>query len=90
MQVWSNDKYESAEHRVSVNSARERFSVPFFFNPTLSTVVEPLEEVVDELNPGKYGPYNWGDFFKSRRDSNFRKLGVENLQIYHFKKLTLQ
>ncbi|AQK64240.1 gibberellin 20-oxidase4 [Zea mays] len=33
IQVWSNDRYESAEHRVSVNSARERFSMPYFFNP---------------------------------------------------------
>ncbi|MQM02620.1 hypothetical protein Taro_035390 [Colocasia esculenta] len=87
IQVWSNDKYESAEHRVSVNSERERFSIPFFFNPTLSTTVEPLEEVVDELiNPPKYEAYNWGVFLKTRRNSNFRKLAVENLQIYHFKK----
>ncbi|RVW49765.1 Feruloyl CoA ortho-hydroxylase 2 [Vitis vinifera] len=33
IQAWSNDTYESVEHRVILNSERERFSIPFFFNP---------------------------------------------------------
>uniref|UniRef100_A0A1D1YK47 Naringenin,2-oxoglutarate 3-dioxygenase n=1 Tax=Anthurium amnicola TaxID=1678845 RepID=A0A1D1YK47_9ARAE len=86
IQVWSNDKYESAEHRVSVNSEKERFSIPFFFNPKLSVTVEPLEELVNELSPPKYEAYNWGVFFETRKNSNFRKLAVENLQISQFRK----
>ncbi|KAJ0961041.1 hypothetical protein J5N97_000942 [Dioscorea zingiberensis] len=86
IQVWSNDKYESVEHRVSVNSEKERFSIPFFFSPALSTNVKPLEELVNEENPARYEEYNWGEFFKARKDSNFKKLGKENLQIYHFRK----
>ena len=31
-QVWSNDRYESVEHRVMVNSERERFSLPFLLH----------------------------------------------------------
>ncbi|CAL9104700.1 unnamed protein product [Musa textilis] len=85
-QVWSNDKYESAEHRVSVNSERERFSIPFFFNPAHYVMVKPLADLVDEKNPAKYEEYNWGEFFKTRKNSNFKKLDVENIQIYHFKK----
>ncbi|KAG1368567.1 putative Gibberellin 20 oxidase 1 [Cocos nucifera] len=85
-QVWSNDKYESAEHRVSVNSERERFSVPFFFNPARYVTVQPLEELIDEMNPAKYNGYKWGEFYKTRQNGNFKKLDVENIQIYHFKK----
>ena len=86
-QVWSNDKYESAEHRVSANAEKERFSIPFFFNPDMATMVEPLEELVGEDGPQpKYKPYNWGVFFASRRSSNFGKLALENIQIQHFKK----
>ncbi|XP_077233141.1 protein LATERAL BRANCHING OXIDOREDUCTASE 1-like isoform X1 [Tasmannia lanceolata] len=85
IQVWSNEKYESPEHRVVVNSERERFSIPFFLNPAHYLRVKPLEELVDEQNPPKYSEYNWGEFFKSRKNSNFKKLGVENLQISHFK-----
>ncbi|KAG6526243.1 feruloyl CoA ortho-hydroxylase 2-like [Zingiber officinale] len=86
VQVWSNDRYESAEHRVSVNSAKERFSMPFFFNPAHHVMVKPLEELLDENNVGKYEEFNWGDFFMTRKKSNFKKLDVENIQIYHFKK----
>ncbi|KAL3515241.1 hypothetical protein ACH5RR_022143 [Cinchona calisaya] len=85
IQVWSNDKYESVEHRVMVNSEKERFSIPFFFNPAHYTWVEPMEELINEQNPRKYKPYNWGKFFTTRKRSNFKKLDVENLQIYHFK-----
>ncbi|CAA6657760.1 unnamed protein product [Spirodela intermedia] len=88
IQVWSNDKYESAEHRVSVNSERERFSIPFFFNPDMSTMIEALEELVSDGAPRKYEAYNWGMFFKTRKDSNFGKLAAENIQIHHFKKNT--
>lgn len=86
IQVWSNDRYESAEHRVSVNSARERFSMPYFFNPATYTMVEPVEELVSEDDPPRYDAYNWGDFFSTRKNSNFKKLNVENIQIAHFKK----
>lgn len=84
-QVWSNDKYESVEHRVKVNSEKERFSTPYFFNPAHYTMVEPLEELVNKQNPAKYKAYSWGKFFANRKRSNYKKLDVENVQIYHFK-----
>ncbi|KAF7043813.1 hypothetical protein CFC21_053124 [Triticum aestivum] len=86
IQVWSNDRYESAEHRVSVNSQKERFSMPYFFNPGSDAMVEPLEEMVSDERPARYDAYNWGNFFSTRKNSNFRKLDVENVQIAHFRK----
>ncbi|XP_062019198.1 protein DMR6-LIKE OXYGENASE 2-like [Rosa rugosa] len=85
MQVWSNDRYESVEHRVMVDSDKERFSIPFFFNPAHYTLVKPVEELIDEQNPAKYRPYSWGKFMTHRRLSNFKKLGVDNIQIYDFR-----
>ncbi|CAN6287514.1 unnamed protein product [Urochloa humidicola] len=79
IQVWSNDRYESVEHRASVNSEEERFSIPYFFNPAWHTVVEPLQEMVSEERPSRYHAYSWGDFFCARRRSNFRKLEVDNI-----------
>ncbi|KAK8624977.1 hypothetical protein V6N13_089861 [Hibiscus sabdariffa] len=84
-QVWSNERYESVEHRVMVNSEKERFSIPFFFNPAHYTIVKPLEELTSEENPPRYRPYNWGNFFVTRKSGNFKKLDVENLQISHFR-----
>ncbi|KAJ0077059.1 hypothetical protein Patl1_36237 [Pistacia atlantica] len=85
IQVWSNEAYESVEHRVMVNSERERFSIPYFLNPAHYTIVKPLDELTNELNPAKYRAYNWGKFFTTRKLSNFKKLSVENIQISHFK-----
>ncbi|KMT00547.1 hypothetical protein BVRB_9g218460 [Beta vulgaris subsp. vulgaris] len=85
IQVWSNDRYESVEHRVMVNSEKERLSIPFFFYPAHYIMIKPLEEIVDDQNPPKYREYNWGVFFATKRKSNFKKLNVENLQISHFK-----
>uniref|UniRef100_A0A0E0LSW4 Fe2OG dioxygenase domain-containing protein n=1 Tax=Oryza punctata TaxID=4537 RepID=A0A0E0LSW4_ORYPU len=88
IQVWSNDRYESAEHRVAVNVEKERFSIPFFFYPASYTMVEPLEEIVSEESPARYNPYSWGEFFSTRKNGNFMKLDVENIQITHFRKNT--
>ncbi|OWM79276.1 hypothetical protein CDL15_Pgr003448 [Punica granatum] len=85
IQVWSNETYESVEHRVMVNSEKERFSIPFFFTPAHYTMVEPLEELVTKQNPTKYRAYNWGKFMVTRKRSNFMKLNVENIQIHHFR-----
>ena len=76
VQVWSNDAYESVDHRVVVNSEKERLSIPFFFFPAHDTKVKPLEELINEQNPSKYRPYNWG---------NFKKQNEENIQIHHYK-----
>ncbi|KAK9676370.1 hypothetical protein RND81_11G072800 [Saponaria officinalis] len=85
IQVWSNDKYESVEHRVMVNSNKDRLSIPYFFNPAHYVMVKPLQGLISDRNPAKYREYNWGEFFATRKKSNFKKLHVENIQISHFK-----
>ncbi|KAK9942225.1 hypothetical protein M0R45_007901 [Rubus argutus] len=85
IQVWSNDKYESVEHRVMVNSEKARFSVPFFLNPAHYTQVKPLEELTSKQNPAKYTPFSWGKYLTRRMLSNFKKLKAENIQIHNFR-----
>ncbi|KAK3412444.1 hypothetical protein EUGRSUZ_I01194 [Eucalyptus grandis] len=85
IKVWSNEAYDSVEHRAMVNSKRDRISIPFFFMPPHYTMVQPLEELTDEHNPPKYRPYNWGKYLVSRKGSNLKKFTVQNLQIDHFR-----
>ncbi|KAK8647989.1 hypothetical protein V6N13_128753 [Hibiscus sabdariffa] len=85
IQVWSNEAYESVEHRVVVNSERERFSFPVFFFPSHYVMVKPLEELVNEQNPAKYKEYNFGKFFAARTRGDYKKLELENIQIRDFK-----
>ncbi|TXG64565.1 hypothetical protein EZV62_011559 [Acer yangbiense] len=84
-QVWSNDRYESAEHRVVVNFEKERFSIPFFFYPPHFVMLKPLEELVNEQNPARYREFNLGKFYVSKNRSDFKKREVEYVQIYHFR-----
>ena len=90
LQVWTNGEYASVEHRVKVNSVKERYSIPFFLNPSHYTVVEPLEEMTNEEKPAYYRAYSWGKFQLTRKHSNFTKLQVETIQINHFKNITRQ
>ncbi|CAK8537569.1 unnamed protein product [Lathyrus sativus] len=80
-QVWSNDKYESAEHRVVVNSQKERYSYPFFLFPGAHIIVKPAEE----LGPAKYKAYNFGKYYANRTHADFSKQDVEGKEIHHFK-----
>ena len=52
----------------------------------MGTLVEPLEEMVSEEDPARYDAYSWGDFFCTRRRSNFRKMDADNIQIAHLRK----
>ena len=48
MQVWTNDKYVAAIHRVTKRTAKARYSTPYFYNPKRDAVIQPLEQISDE------------------------------------------
>ncbi|XP_018629874.1 bi-functional coumaroyl CoA and feruloyl CoA ortho-hydroxylase F6H2-2-1-like [Nicotiana tomentosiformis] len=47
LQIMSNDRYKSVEHRVIVNANRNRVSVPIFVNPAPDAVFGPLPQVLE-------------------------------------------
>ena len=63
----SNGKLLSTPHRVINTTGRERYSVPFFFDPHVSTMIAPL--------PGtgrpKFEPLNFGSFLKSELEASY-------------------
>jgi isopenicillin N synthase-like dioxygenase len=69
-----------------VNSAKDRYSIPFFLSPESRANVQPVEELIDEENPAKYNEYNYGEFISARKDGNYKLLEVENIQIDHFRR----
>ena len=66
VQVWSNDRYFAALHRVLASTDAQRFSAPFFFNPVYSADYAPLPTTVDAAHPARYRSINWGEF-RARR-----------------------
>lgn len=82
MQVWTNDRYRAAVHRVQPMTDRDRYSIPFFANPSGSTVIEPIAALV--ADEPRYRPFAWGEFMKARTDDNYADLGTDDTQIAHY------
>jgi isopenicillin N synthase-like dioxygenase len=76
-EVWSNGKYKAPLHRVLSNETKQRYSAPFFYNPSYDTLVTPLSK--DPI----YYPILWGYFRAVRFAGDLTDLGVE-IQIDDF------
>ena len=64
---WTNGRFSSTPHRVINLSGRDRYSQPFFFDPSMDAVVSPLE---DTAAP-KFEPVRYGDYLMERIDKNY-------------------
>eukprot|EP01038_Epipyxis_sp_PR26KG_P010876 gene10876-14595_t len=78
LQVWSNNVFKAPEHRVLASTVQERYSVPFFYNPSYDTIVKPLcvhppsHGIIDpSLNGSNYHPIRWGDFRSMRYKGDY-------------------
>ena len=83
MQVWTNDKYVAAIHRVTKRTAKSRYSTPYFYNPKRDAVIQPLEQISDE--EPIYAPFTWKEYIQGRVDDNYTDLGEEDIQISRFR-----
>ena len=63
----SNGKLLSTPHRVINRSGRERYSVPFFFDPHVSTQISPLPGT----GVAKFDPINFGEFLRSELEASY-------------------
>lgn len=84
VQVWSNDQYVAALHRVIASARKPRYSIPFFFSPTFRTNYAPVPSMVTRERPARYKQINWGEFRKLRGDGDYADLG-EEVQIEHYR-----
>lgn len=84
MQVWSNDTYQAAMHRVLAMESCDRYSIPFFFNPSAETRVSPLPTVVSDSRPSAYRTINWAEFRGQRTDGDYADYGTE-IQISQYR-----
>jgi isopenicillin N synthase-like dioxygenase len=74
MQVWSNDRFVAAEHRVLASVSQSRFSAPYFFNPSYKTHCTPL------TSPPRYKPILWNEYRSGRAAGDYADVG-EEIQI---------
>ena len=69
---WTNDHFNSTPHRViSPAQSRARYSVAFFMDPELDSIVEPISTFIEAGQKSKYEPIRYGDYFAMRLDANY-------------------
>jgi len=68
---WSNDLFVSTPHRVINRSGRERYSQPFFFDPSMDETIEALPPCVPAGTQPKYEPVVYRDYLMERIDKNY-------------------
>ena len=64
LERWSNGRFASTRHRVMTTGERERFSIPFFFEPSYDAVIEPV--CVGDGEAAKYAPIRFGDYLQEK------------------------
>ena len=84
MQVWSNDTYRAATHRVLAMECSDRYSIPFFFNPASNARITPLPTVVSDSRPCAYRTIDWAEFRGKRTDGDYANYGAE-VQISQYR-----
>ena len=67
---WTNDIYVSTPHRVVNRSARERYSIAFFYDPNPGAMVETISSCVRQGERVRYPPILAADYLKRRLDAS--------------------
>ncbi|KAJ3680269.1 hypothetical protein LUZ60_016547 [Juncus effusus] len=63
IQVFSNDRYKSGIHRVTVNNKSDRYTFPIFLRPSDKIPMKPTKKLVSEKNPAIYRDYIYKEYF---------------------------
>ncbi|KAH6559576.1 hypothetical protein KP509_1Z003300 [Ceratopteris richardii] len=61
VQILSNGRYKSIEHRAVVNRNRSRISIATFYDPGREVTISPAPELLSANNPATYNSVLFGD-----------------------------
>jgi len=75
LQVWSNDKYFAALHRVLANNQEKRYSIPYFYSPRYDVEIVPI---VKEGEKPFYRNIIWGEYRKMRNKGDYQMLDFKD------------
>ncbi|KAL2470343.1 2-oxoglutarate (2OG) and Fe(II)-dependent oxygenase superfamily protein [Abeliophyllum distichum] len=64
IEVVTNGRYKSVEHRAVTHKEKDRLSIVTFYAPSYEIELGPMQELVNANNPCKYRRYNHGEYSK--------------------------
>ncbi|MEQ1874384.1 MAG: 2OG-Fe(II) oxygenase family protein [Ilumatobacteraceae bacterium] len=70
---WSNGVLRATPHRVINRSGRERYSVPFFFDPNVATEIAPLPSCIEPQTPARFEPLIFGDYLRAELRAGYQR-----------------
>lgn len=79
LEVLTNGRYKSVEHRAVTNGEQDRLSVVTFYAPAYDVELGPLPEFVTDDEPCRYRRYNHGEY--SRHYVTSRLQGKKTLEF---------
>lgn len=71
---WTNGRFLSTPHRASNNSARERYAMPFFYDPNTDTMIECLPTCCGPGNSPRYPAQTYGEFYAWFIRKNYKNI----------------
>ncbi|HZF86569.1 MAG TPA: 2OG-Fe(II) oxygenase family protein [Burkholderiaceae bacterium] len=71
LQRWTNGRLVSTPHRVINRSGGDRYSLPYFLDPSMDTLIECLPTCTDAAHPPQHPPVRYGDYLLERLNRNY-------------------
>ncbi|HSV83493.1 MAG TPA: 2OG-Fe(II) oxygenase family protein [Ramlibacter sp.] len=68
---WTNDRFVSTPHRVINRSGRDRYSLPYFLDPSMDSLIACLPTCTDAQHPPLHAPVRYGDYLMERLNRNY-------------------
>jgi len=70
---WTNGRFLSTAHRVLNGSGRDRYAVPFFFDPRIDVAIEALPTCTGPGNPPRWEPTTYGEYLTWFMNRNYAR-----------------
>ncbi|KAK4477875.1 hypothetical protein RD792_017140 [Penstemon davidsonii] len=83
IEVLTNGRYKSVEHRAVTHKEKDRLSIVTFYAPSYEIELGPIQELVNDKNPSKYRRYNHGEYSKHYVTNKLE--GKKTLEFAKFK-----